>query len=130
MDVFDREINNGTRESRFRTGDQIRKHKIEKGGLSPATWFLKGEIGSTISCQATPGSRLATILQTKCSQGSSGVRKVVLEEGGNPASLGLKKRDPFSTRGCKFKDPECIFNPEEDCSLTYGCSIYHTLYQM
>ena len=46
MDIFDSDIKDGTRDSRVRTGDQIRKHKIEKGGLSPATWFLKGEIGS------------------------------------------------------------------------------------
>ena len=42
---------------------------------------------------------------------------MVLEEGGHLVSLGLHKRDPFHTSGCKFKDPECIFNCKKDCSL-------------
>ena len=99
VDVMTREVEAGTRDSRYRTGAQIRTHKIEKGGLTPATWFLNGDIGSTISCQATPGSKLANLLQSKVSKGSKGDRKVILEEGGNPVSLGLKKRDPFSTKG-------------------------------
>ena len=72
VDVMTREVEAGVCDSRFRTGDQIRAHKIEKGGLTPATWFLKGNIGSTISCQATLGSKLAGLLQTKAGQGSNG----------------------------------------------------------
>ena len=48
---------------------------------------------------------------------------MVLEEGGHPVSLGLYKRDPFHTSGCKFKDPECIFNGKKDCSLMGVCYV-------
>ena len=114
---FEREIEAGTRDCKYRTGEQIRNDKIAKDGLTPITWFLTKDIGSTITCQATPNSRLASLRQNKVGQGCNGDRKQILEEGGHPVSLCLLKRDPFSTAGCKFKDPDCIFNPEKDCSL-------------
>ena len=39
------------------------------------------------------------------------------EGGGHPTSLGLKKRDPFMTNGCKFNDTECIMRNDKDCSM-------------
>ena len=100
METIDSEISSGLRSSRFRTGKEIKKAKILKGGLSSATWFLTKDVCSTISCQATPGSKLATMLQDSQSKSSThGKRKVVLEEGGHPISLGLKKRDLFASSG-------------------------------
>ena len=40
----------------------------------------------------------------------------MLEDGGLPATLGLKVRDPFRTPGCTFKDPSCIVDESVDCS--------------
>ena len=95
--TIDEEIAAGTRDSRYRTGEQIRKAKIEKGGLSASTWFLSREVSNTVTCQATPGSMLATMLSNSLSKSSTeGKRTIVLEEGGHPISLGLKKRDPFA----------------------------------
>ena len=78
---FDREIEAGTRESKYRNGEQIRNNKIEKGGLTPATWFLTKEVSSTISYPATQGSILATMLSRKLGISSNGRRKVELWEG-------------------------------------------------
>ena len=47
---------------------------------------------------------------------------MVLEDGGAPATLGLKTRDPFRTDECRFKDPDCQVSTSVDCSrqdLTY-----------
>ena len=52
-ETIDREIEAGTRQSRFCTREAIRKSKIEKGDLTPATWFLSKDVSSTVSCQAT-----------------------------------------------------------------------------
>ena len=61
---------------------------------------------------------LATMLSNSLSKSSINGRKtVVLEEGGHPISLGLNKRDPFATDGCKFKYPKCIMRPNKDCSM-------------
>ena len=118
METIDAEIAAGLRKSRFRTGDEIREAKISNGGLSLATWFLTKDVCSTVSCQATPGSKLATILQNNINKSSTdGKRKVVLEEGGHPISLGLKKRDPFLTNGCQFNDNDCIMRSDKDCSM-------------
>ena len=47
---------------------------------------------------------------------ADGGRTLVIEDGGLPVTIGLKKRDPFRTPGCTFGDPSCIVDPREDCS--------------
>ena len=115
-ETMDKEVSEGKRESIYRKGTEIKEAKIEKGGLTPATWFLSSTVASTISCQATPGSTLARMLGKEVGVTSKGQRKLVLEEGGQPITLGLKARDPFSKPGCKFRDPQCIVKPNKDCS--------------
>ena len=41
---------------------------------------------------------------------------MVFEDGGIPATLGLRERDPFRQLGCQFKDPTCMVDPKTDCS--------------
>ena len=52
-ETINKEVEAGSRQSRFRTGEEIRNSKIEKSGLTPATWFLSKDVSSTVSCQAT-----------------------------------------------------------------------------
>ena len=52
-----------------------------------------------------------------CKSSDSVKKTVVLEEGGHPISLGLKKRDPFAVEGCKFNDTKCIMKRGSDCSI-------------
>ena len=47
---------------------------------------------------------------------ADGGRTLVLEDGGLPATLGLKIRDPFRQPGCTYKDPNCMVDPSLDCS--------------
>ena len=45
-----------------------------------------------------------------------GGNTLVLEDGGLPATLGLRVRDPFRHEGCTFGDPTCIVDRRQDCS--------------
>ena len=110
------EVENGVRQSMFRKKEEILRAKEAKGGHTASTWFLKGEVVSTISCQATPGSLLVNKLQQKLGTTSEGKKRIVLEEGGEPVTIGLKRKNPFSTNGCKFGDNQCIVSPSSDCS--------------
>ena len=94
------------------------KTKVDKGGNYSSTWFLKGEITSTVTCTATPGSELQKLIKTGISEEkqADGGKTLVLEDGGLPATLGLKVRDPFRIPGCTFKDPSCIVYESIDCS--------------
>ena len=55
-------------------------------------------------------------LQQKFGTTSEGKKRIVLEEGGEPVTIGLKRKNPFSTNGCKFGDNQCIVSPSSDCS--------------
>ena len=105
-------------ESQYRTRDAIAKAKAEKGGNSPATWFLKGNVTNTLTCTSTKDSKLQLALTETLRSGEQpiGGRTLVLEDGGLPVTLGLKKRDPFRVNGCTFKDKKCIVSPNTDCS--------------
>ena len=110
------EVEAGTRESMYRTRDQIKEAKITKGGLSSATWFLTSSVSCTVSCQPTPESKLASQLQARITTTSRGDRRQVIEEGGEPVSMGLKKKNPFFKPGCSFGDQNCLVRPDKDCS--------------
>ena len=47
---------------------------------------------------------------------ADGGKTLVLEDGGLPATLGLKVKDPFRKLGCTFWDPACMVDPNVDCS--------------
>ena len=101
------EVERGERTSLFRVREQIQEAKDAKGGLSAASWFLGGQVKATISCQATPGGVLAETLRKAIGTSKDGQTRLVLEDGGAPITIGLKKKDPFETTTCKFGDPEC-----------------------
>ena len=95
-------VERGERESLYRKRDQIIQAKDTKGGLSAASWFLGGDVKSVITCQATPGSRLADMIRKEVGMSPDGSRNLVMEEGGIPLTMGLKKTDPRETQGCQF----------------------------
>ena len=111
-------VRTGTWESQYRDRKTIIKAKEQKGGNSPGTLFLKGDITSTVTCTATPNSSLQTEIKRSLasSDQADGGRTLVLEDGGLPVTIGLKKRDPFWTPGCTFMDPTCMVDSKEDCS--------------
>ena len=108
----------GTWSSQYRDRKTILDTKEQKGGNTPGTWFLKGETTTTIVCTATPDSSLQTQIKKALESGeqADGGRTLVLEDGGLPITIGLKKRDPFRSHGCTFGDPDCMVDPSEDCS--------------
>ena len=120
-----RKVSNGEWESLYRTREAITMVKEEKGGCSTATWFLKGQTTSTITCTATPNSLLQSMIKEKMTsveQADKG-KTLVMEDGGVPATLGLKLRDPFRRPTCRFMDPNCMVDPTVDCSQQDQCYI-------
>ena len=113
-----RKVASGEWRSQYRDRATIMAAKSAKGGNSASTWFLKGDVTSTLTITATPGSELQGAVKKaleKVPQADGG-RTMVLEDGGVPATLGLKKRDPFRVERCRFKDDNCRVDPSTDCS--------------
>jgi hypothetical protein len=107
----------------YRTRKEMVEAKQSKGKSSAATWFLKGQVTGTLDVVATPNSVLATSLQ-KLLKGlptSTGGLTKVVEGGGVPITMGLKKANPFKLEGCAYKDPKCRVNPKVDCGKMGGC---------
>ena len=82
-----REVQNGERDSLYRRREQIVQSKDIKGGLCAASWFLGKDVKSVITCQATPGSKLAEKIRKEVGLSSDGSRSLVMEEGGIPLHL-------------------------------------------
>ena len=101
------EVERGERDSLYRNRDQIIQTKDTKGGLSAASWFLGGDVKSVITCQATPGSKLVGMIRKEVGISPDGSVNLVMEEGGVPITMGLKKTDPRETQGCQFGDDNC-----------------------
>ena len=91
--------------------------KVEKGGLTSSSWYLKGTIEKTISCQPTPGGILARTLKQHLNKGPVN-RILVTEDGGTPILSGLRKAEPFHPQQCRYKDPNCIVESGKDCAKT------------
>ena len=109
------EVKNGSRSSMFRSRNEILSAREAKGGLSASTWFLGGEVEAVITCQVTPGGKLADMLRKSVGTAKSGGRRLIQEEGGNPISLGLKQRDPFAPSTCRCGDMNCLARTGQDC---------------
>ena len=108
----------GDWDSQYRTKETILSSKLRKGGNSPGTWFLKGEVTNTVTCSATPDSGLKQAISKSLASEKQADRgqTLVLEDGGLPIMIGLKVRDPFRCQGCMFKDDKCMINLNTDCS--------------
>ena len=91
----------GERQSLYRDRDQIQNAKEIKGGISVANWFLKGQMKSTVSCQATPNGSLADQIRKAIGQTRDGQQNIILGDGGVPVPLSLKQKDPFLDNSCK-----------------------------
>ena len=113
------EVSSGMRTSLYRERNEIKRAKDLKGGISAASWFLGGDVKSVISCQATPGGMLADMIRKEIGITKDGQKRLVMEEGGIPVTLGLKVSNPVRTEGCQFGDNACIVK-KGDCS-TMGC---------
>ena len=113
-----RKVASGEWKSQYRDRASILAAKIAKGGSSASTWFLKGEVTSTLTVTATPGSELQKAVRKALEKApqADGGKTMVLEDGGVPAHLGLKSRDPFRVEKCRFKDDNCRVDPATDCS--------------
>ena len=113
-----RKVAEGEWVCQYRDREAIAEAKSKKGGDAASTWFLKGTTTSTVTCAATPGSQLQQGIKEAlklCSQADGGTMLVV-EDGGVPATLGIKSRDPFRSEGCTFRDPNCMVDIKNDCS--------------
>ena len=104
--------------SQYRDREAIVSAKEARGGFSKGTWFLKGETTTTLTCAATPGSILQDHIKTTLKAGTQadGGQTMVLEDGGAPATMGLKVKDPFRVEECRFKDKDCNVTTTTDCS--------------
>ena len=91
-------VKNGVWASQYRDRSEINKNKIEKGGNSSATWFLKWETTATITCTATPGSILKKEIEKKINnsnQADKG-RTMVVDDGGlTTSNIGSQSERPI-----------------------------------
>ena len=91
--------------------------------INPNTWYLKGNKTSTLVVAATAGGKLKKTV-TETLRGVLAPDKgetMVIERGGKPLLSGLKKRDPFITKGCKYNDIRCIVDQKVHCTATGTC---------
>ena len=99
-----------------RSKTEIKKAKLDKGGLTARTWYLKGNTDSVITVQPTPGGKLATDIKVAVNSDPRKRRIMVTEDGGVPAISSLRKSDPFKPNGCRLSDPECMVEGDRDCT--------------
>jgi hypothetical protein len=115
----------GSIENLYRNRSQVIRDTIKKGGKSAAsTWFMRGNVSCTLNTAPTPNSVLSDKLQVslKSVVTSDGTKTKVIETGGVPVFLGLRKADPFRKEECMFGDPKCIVEGRTSCgtmSATY-----------
>ena len=111
-----KKVDNGEIESVNRSKSDIIRMKVDKGGLTASSWFLKGKTHNVISCQPTPGGVLARKLSKTLNELCPNKRILVTEDGGLPVSASIRKTDPFKRNSCRFNDPLCIVEQHKDCA--------------
>ena len=102
--------------ARYRSREQIRLAKQENLTRHVNTWFLKGEVTSTLSVQATVGGNLKRAVQEAVggSRAPDGGKTLVLERGGKSILAGLRRADPFLAEGCPFQE-KCLVRGRRSC---------------
>ena len=103
-----------------RTKKEIQEKKLEKGGITAGSWYLRGDTVRVMSVQPTPGGKLLKAVRNNVNRDSSKGKTLVVEDGGQPAIASLKKSDPFKKDGCQFGDKECMVDTKDDCTAM-GC---------
>ena len=96
----------GSKKCMYRSEDDIRIAKDYKKDWVN-TWFLKGSIRNTRSCQVTPGGVLKKELTKIINEGNNKHDTQITEDGGKPVHYGLMVKDPLRPSGCIFGDPKC-----------------------
>ena len=103
-----RKVEVGELKSLNRGKAEIKERKIQKGGLTAGTWYLRNSTYKVISCQATPGGVLAKKIKAALNQTGTLERIQVTEDGGQPPVASLRRSDPFKSEGCRFEDAKCL----------------------
>ena len=100
----------------YRSREEIKQHKEDKGGNSSATWHLKGTTTQTLSVPITPGGALLRKVKEKLQgvQGPDGGQTMVLEQGGASMMSTVQKKDPFREEMCRWKE-DCKVDVKGDC---------------
>ena len=95
----------------------IKEDKVKKGGNNASSWHLKGDTRQTLQLPITPGSDLTRKVKDKIKDmvGPDKGKTMTVEMGGLPITSGLMKNDPFKSAGCRFGDPNCIVQTDDDC---------------
>ena len=86
------EVANGVCESLYRSRKQIAESKLQKKDWAN-TWFLKGDVKATVSCQVTPGGILKSKLSQMVNKDRFDGKVQVIEDGGKPIYCGLRVND-------------------------------------
>ena len=110
-----RQVEEGKIVSINRSKVEISERKLEKGGITAGSWFLKGETKRVITCQPTPGGKLARTLTKVLNPPGTQERTLVTEDGGKPAIMSLRRTDPFMKEECRFGDETCMVEKGKDC---------------
>ena len=108
MEEMRKKVSDGEIESVNRKKSEIIQQKIDKGGITSSSWFLRGNTYYVISCQPTPGGILAKKLNERVNAINPTKRILVKKDRGSPTISSLKKSDPFRLPTCRFSDPRCI----------------------
>jgi hypothetical protein len=114
----------GVIDNLYRSREQVVNDCVKRGGKSAAaTWFMKGDVTSTLCTAPTPNSELRDQIVKKLTGvvTADGTKTKVIEVGGVPISIGIKKADPFQKTGCMFGDPECIVEEKTSCGVMSAC---------
>ena len=95
---------------------EIKEMKIQKGGLTAGTWYLRNSTYKVISCQATPGGVLAKKIKAALNPTGTKEGIQVTEDWGQPAVAFRRRSDPFKSEGCRFEDAKCLVESNQDCA--------------
>ena len=109
------EVESGVR-NMYRTKEQMEESKMAKGGVSNASWHLRGKVKHVLNMPITPGAQLSTAVGDKIGTilAPDGGQTKTVEKGGQNILSCLSKSDPFKTSGCRW-DEECLASDKTDC---------------
>ena len=100
----------------YRSKQMMREAKLAKGGISAASWHLRGDIKQTVNVSITPGAELSNSLKRRIGDmiGPDKGKTLVIEKGGMNLLGGIYKSDPFKKQGCRWNE-NCIVDGKVDC---------------
>ena len=116
--------------TRYRSGKDIARQKLNRAGKTKANWFMRDNIRSTVSIQITPHGTLANQLRDSLKKiQDKNNQTQVIEKAGIPIYSGLKVTDVNNKLGCQYVE-ECKATNKTDCTtmkLTYrlDCTYCH-----